>query len=40
MELTRSLLGRQTIVGEPERRGDERSEAARSGVSPTIERET
>jgi hypothetical protein len=30
MELTRSLLGRQTIVGEPERRGDERSEAARS----------
>jgi transposase len=40
MELTRSLLGRQTIVGEQERRGDERSEAARSGVSPTIERET
>ena len=40
MELTRSLLGRQTIVGEPERRGDERSEAARSGGSPTIERET
>ena len=40
MELTRSLLGRQTIVEEPERRGDERSEAARSGVSPTIERET
>jgi transposase len=34
MELTRSLLGRQTIVGEPERRGDD------SGVSPTIERET
>ena len=40
MELTRSLLGRQTIVGEPERRGDERSEAARSGGSPTIERAT
>jgi transposase-like protein len=40
MELTRSLLGRQTIVGEPERRDDERSEAARSGGSPTIVRET
>ena len=40
MEWTRSLLERQTIVGEPERRGDERSEAARSGGSPTIERET
>jgi transposase-like protein len=39
MELTRSLLGRQTIVGDPERRGDERSEAVRSGGSPTIERE-
>jgi len=26
-----------SIVGEPERRGDERSEAARSGGSPTIE---
>ena len=40
MELTRSLLGRQTIMGEPKRRGDERSEAARSGGSPMIERET
>ena len=40
MESTRSLLGRQTIVGEPERRGDERSEAAQSGGSLTIERET
>ena len=39
MELTRSLLGRP-IVGEPERRGDERSEAARSGGAPPIERET
>jgi transposase-like protein len=27
-----------SIVGEPERRGDERSEAPRSGGSPTIER--
>ena len=40
MDATRSLLGRQTIVGEPERRDDERSEAARSGGSPTIVRET
>jgi transposase len=40
MDTTRSLLVRQTIVGEPERRDDERSEAARSGGSPTIERET
>jgi hypothetical protein len=40
MDATRSLLVRQTIVGEPERRDDERSEAARSGASPTIERET
>ena len=38
MELTRSLPGRQTIVGEPERRGDERSEAPRSGGSLTGER--
>jgi transposase len=29
----------QSIVGEPERRGDERSEAPRSGGSPTIERD-
>jgi transposase-like protein len=40
MDATRSLLVRQTIVGEPERRDDERSEAARSGGSPMIERET
>jgi transposase len=40
MDATRSLLVRQTIVGEPERRDDERSEAARSGGSPTIVRET
>ena len=36
MNRIRSLVG-QSIVGEPERRGDERSEAARSGGSPTIE---
>ena len=40
MDATRSLLVRQTIVGEPERRDDERSEADRSGGSPTIVRET
>jgi transposase len=40
MDATRSLLVRQTIVGEPERRDDERSEAARNGGSPTIVRET
>jgi transposase len=40
MEATRSLLVRQTIMGEPERRDDERSEASRSGGSPTIVRET
>ena len=40
MDATRSLLVRQTIVGEPERRDDERSEAARSGGSPTSVRET
>ena len=40
MNKIRSMLVDQSIVGEPERRGDERSEAARSGVSPTIERET
>ena len=38
MNQIRSRLGGQSIVGEPERRGDERSEAARSGGSPTIER--
>ena len=40
MDATRNLLVRQTIVGEPERRDDERSEASRSGGSPTIVRET
>ncbi len=40
MDATRSLLVRQTIVGEPERRDDERSEAARSAGSPMIVRET
>jgi transposase len=40
MDATRSLLIRQTIVGEPERRDGERSEAARSGGSSTIVRET
>ena len=33
------MLADQSAVGEPERRGDERSEAARSGGSPTGERE-
>jgi len=33
-----SMLGDQSIAGEPERRGDERSEAPRSGGSPAIER--
>jgi len=33
------MLAEQTIVGEPERRGDERSEAPRSGGSPTIVRD-
>src|SRR5712692_8582572 len=40
MEPTRRLLVRHTIVGEPERRDDERSEASRSGGSPTSVRET
>jgi len=39
VETTRSRDGGQAIVGDPERRGDERSEAPRSGGSPTIERE-
>jgi hypothetical protein len=39
MEVIHSLQAGQTIVGEPERRGDERSEAPRSGGSPTIVRE-
>jgi len=33
-----SVLRDQSIVGEPERRGDKRSEAPRSGGSSTIER--
>ena len=37
MNKIRSMLVGQSIVGEPERRGDERSEAPRSGGSPTIE---
>ena len=39
MNPMRSLLRDQSSVGEPERRGDERSEAARSGGSSTDERE-
>ena len=38
MTTIRSMLADQSMVGEPERRGDERSEAPRSGGSPTIER--
>lgn len=38
MNKTRSMVVDPAIVGEPERRGDERSEAARSGGSPTIAR--
>jgi len=38
MTKIRSMLMDQSMVGEPERRGDERSEAPRSGGSPTIER--
>jgi transposase len=33
------MLANQSSVGEPERRGDERSEAARSGGSSTLERD-
>ena len=40
VETTRSRDGGQTTVGEPERRGGERSEAPRSGGSPTVERDT
>ena len=40
MTKIRSMLADQSIVGEPEPRGDERSEAPRSGGSPTIERES
>ena len=39
MNPIRRMLVDQPPVGEPERRGDERSEAARSGGSPTGERE-
>ena len=39
METTRSKDGGQASVGESERRGEERSEAPRSGGSPTLERE-
>lgn len=39
MTKIRSMLATQSSVGEPERRGDERSEAARSGGSPTLERD-
>ena len=38
MTKIRSMLMDQSIVGEPERRGGERSEAPRSGGSPTVER--
>jgi transposase len=38
MTKIRSMLANQSSVGEPERRGDERSEAARSGGSSTLER--
>ena len=37
MSKIRSMLATQSSVGEPERRGDERSEAARSGGSSTLE---
>ena len=37
MTKIRSMLADQSIVGDPERRGDERSEAPRSGGSSTIE---
>jgi transposase len=40
MSKIRSMLTNQSSVGEPERRGDERSEAARSGGSSTVERPT
>ena len=38
MTTIHSMLADQSMAGEPERRGDERSEAARSGGSPAIER--
>jgi len=39
MRKIRSMLTTQSSVEEPERRGDERSEAARSGGSSTLERD-
>jgi len=39
MTKIRSILANQSSVGEPERRGDERREAARSGESSTLERD-
>ena len=39
MTTIRSMLADQSMAGEPERRGDERSEAPRSGGSPTVVRE-
>ena len=39
MTTIRSMLADQSMAGEPERRGDERSEAPRSGGSSAIERE-
>ncbi len=38
MTKIRSMLTDQSSVGEPERRGDERGEAPRSGGSPILER--
>ena len=38
MDATRRTDGEEATVGEPERRGGERSEAPRSGGSPTVER--
>ncbi|MBM3773498.1 MAG: transposase [Acidimicrobiia bacterium] len=38
MTTIRSMLADQSMGGEPERRGDERSEAPRSGGSPPVER--
>ena len=37
MNPIRRMLADESMVGEPERRGDERSETPRSGGSPTIE---
>ena len=37
MSKIRSMVATQSSAGEPERRGDERSEAARSGGSPALE---